>query len=273
VGKAASETDNTRKIPKKYIVRTFTLSLSVLAAILLLAIYIPGIQIQQSARNSYYQGDYMEAFLGMYGRERSESDQLIYESARTIVLLQRKYDSYLNNKAMHLDYQAVDALIQGVGKYEELLSEAERLGVVSQLNEVRAKMESAMMADYLLTWDEAREILKYDALDYTNKLYSLVDGTPFSFKADEINAIYGLPVSSAADSVVPEGDGFTGEIQNETMPDVLPEEESYINQLDETDTESTEPEAEVEPAPVQTVPAEGSINGNPVDVQIESNQF
>lgn len=61
-----------------------------------------------------------------------------------------------------------------------------------------------------------------------------------------------------------------------------------MNRLDESGTETTEPVEETDsdsvsdqtlPAeetdsiPEQTLPAEGDVDGRPVDVQIESNQF
>ncbi|MGN0326877.1 MAG: hypothetical protein ACI4DW_11230, partial [Lachnospiraceae bacterium] len=150
VKKVAANEEPSKKIPRVYIVRTYALSFSVLAALLILAAYLPGQKIFEKARNDYYHGNYMDAFLGMYGKELSESDQLIYDSARTIVLLQRKYQSFENNKAMQLEYNAIDALIQGVGKYEELLPEAERLGVVNQLNETRGLIEQALAEEYQL---------------------------------------------------------------------------------------------------------------------------
>ena len=270
VKKVAINEEPSKKIPRVYIVRTFTLSFSVLAALLILAAYLPGQKIFEKARNDYYHGNYMDAFLGMYGKELSESDQLIYDSARTIVLLQRKYQSFENNKAMQLEYNAIDALIQGVGKYEELLPEAERLGVVTRLNETRGLIEQALVEEYQLTWDGAREILNYDALDYTNKLYSIVDGTPFHFKADEINEQYGLPPTSATSAGV--------EVENmqgmETMQDLLPEEEAYMNQqipLSDTATDTTAESTEIPDTP--QVPAEAEIGGTPVEVQIDSNQF
>ncbi|MGN0325412.1 MAG: hypothetical protein ACI4DW_03800, partial [Lachnospiraceae bacterium] len=117
---------------------------------------------------------------------------------------------------------------------------------------------------------DAREILNYDALDYTNKLYSIVDGTPFHFKADEINAQYGLPPASAS-SVNVEGEDVHG---TETMQDLLPEEEAYMNQemsLPDTTTDTTAESPEIPDTPQG--PAEADINGTPVEVQIDSNQF
>ena len=274
VKKVAADEEPSKKIPKIFIVRTYALSFSILAALLLLAAYLPGQKIFEKARNDYYHGNYMDAFLGMYGKELSESDQLIYDSARTIVLLQRKYQSFENNKAMQLEYNAIDALIQGVGKYEELLPEAERLGVVSQLNDTRGQIEQALAEEYQLTWDDAREILNYDALDYTNKLYSIVDGTPFHFKADEINEQYGLPPVSATSAGV-EAENMQG---METMQDLLPEEEAYMNQeislpdtTTDTTTDTSTESREITNTP--QVPAEAEIGGTPVEVQIDSNQF
>ena len=270
VKKVAANEEPSKKIPKIFIVRTYALSFSILAALLLLAAYLPGQKIFEKARNDYYHGNYMDAFLGMYGKELSESDQLIYDSARTIVLLQRKYQSFENNKAMQLEYNAIDALIQGVGKYEELLPEAERLGVVSQLNDTRGQIEQALAEEYQLTWDDAREILNYDALDYTNKLYSIVDGTPFHFKADEINEQYGLPPVSATSAGV-EAENMQG---METMQDLLPEEEAYMNQeipLSEATTDTTAESPEIPDTP--QVSAEAEIGGTPVEVQIDSNKF
>lgn len=238
----AGEADNAKKIPKKHIVRTFALSLSILAALLVLAAYLPGMRVMENGRNAYYHGDYREAFLCLYGKELSPSDQLIYDSAKTIVLLERKYESYENHRSMQMDYEALDALFQGVVKYEELLPEAERLSIVPELDDVRRLIEEVLWNEYHISWEEAVEIVDYNPLDYTNKLYSIIDGNPFVFISDEINAMYGFSSNKENGSVSEENvtmepvlmEGITGENNADRMEDLLPEEEEYLNQQNDS---------------------------------------
>ena len=222
--KLAPMPDDTKKIPKKYVVRTFLLSFSVLAAILVIVLLLPNLLLMKDARDAYYQQNYKEAFLSLYGKELNESDQLIYDRAKLIVLMERKYESFENYMNMGMDIEALNALLQGLDRYALLSERANELGVSTDLEQIKNRIIEALQEEFGLSVADANEILSYDALDYTNCIESIVNKTPFVKAADEINAQYGVISNQEEDTAISDNS------VPEELPDLLPEEEEYLNQ-------------------------------------------
>ncbi len=296
--KPAGEAEQGPKVPKKYIIRTAAFAVSVLAAVIVLAVILPKANVMKSARTAYYDHDYKEAFYSMYGKKLNESDQLIYDRSKTIILMDRKYESYGQYKAMGMNDKALDALFQGLKRYEALKSDAETLGVISDIDSTRDSILLALQNDYGVSEEQAMEIIGYSKTDYTGAVNAILRGEPYVKMQDVVNAMYGL---GGGETAAPEA----AEESNPSeagLPDMLPEEEQYIlengtdpNGSDETtvsenstaeeparenDTESNTQENDrvEENAAEQNSPEQNSTNiivdtDDNVKVQIESTQF
>ncbi|MCR5118820.1 MAG: hypothetical protein K6B44_04275 [Lachnospiraceae bacterium] len=254
--------ENTRKIPKKYVRRTFLLAASILVALLLVTLYLPGMKTMEDARKAFYENkDYKTVFLTFYGKELSESDMKIYRQSRMVVLLDRKYESYENYKRMNMQEEALDALLQGLKRYDDLQEEAIELGMGSEIIGVRGNILAALYSDYGIDEQTAYEILGYSNLDYSGKIKATVKGQPYIKIEDEMRQKYGLsePVQETVQEEVPEP-------QPGVLPDMLPEEQQYLEQKD------AEPEAEEAPQD-RPLPAEADTDGRDVPVEINSDQF
>ncbi|MCR5128215.1 MAG: hypothetical protein K6B69_08935, partial [Lachnospiraceae bacterium] len=281
----SEEPDNSKKIPKKYIVRTFMLSLSILAAILLLSMYVPSLLVLKQARNAYYEGDYKTTFLQMYGKDLSESDRLIYERSRLLVTLSRKYESYENYRMMGMRAEALDALLQGVKRYEDLKDEAKELNVAPEFAEIYFKIVSALNGDFDMTEEEARETLTYSAFDYTGKIEATANGLPYRLMQDEVNETILQPVLEdllknppQPMPEVPQDENTADEVpvtdSNLQLPDMLPEEQQYLEQGGTE--EGAQDDAVILEIPVQpnnTAIGNATSNNANIDLQIESGQF
>ncbi|MCR4585216.1 MAG: hypothetical protein K5686_05770 [Lachnospiraceae bacterium] len=256
------EEENTRKIPKKYVRRTFILTASILAALLVVTLYLPGMKTMEDARKAFYEKkDYKTVFLTFYGKELSESDMKIYRQSRMVVLLDRKYESYENYKRMNMQEEALDALLQGLKRYDDLQEEAIELGMGSEIIGVRGNILAALYSDYGIDEATAYEILGYNPLDYTGKIKAAVNGQPYTKIEDEMRQKYGL--SAPVEETVPEPEPVD---EPGVLPDMLPEEAEYLEQKDAA------PAAEEED-PAQPLPAEAESGGRDVPVQIDSDQF
>ena len=196
---------------------------------MLVATIVPKLTVLSDARNNFYKGDYHAAFLQLYGKDLSKSDEILYEKSRMIVILDRKYESYENYKKMNMPDMGLDSLLVGLQKYEVMKDRADELGIKSILDQTRAKIISALSSDYGLSEAEALEILTYDSVDYTRKINSVVNGTPFVTAKQEAYTYYGLDENSTS-PVAPPEDG-----NNTTSPDqfqdILPEEQDYLDSL------------------------------------------
>ncbi len=222
--KAAGEEEKGPKIPKKYIIRSAAFAVSVLAAAIVLAVFLPKANVMKSARTAYYDHDYKEAFYSMYGKKLNESDQLIYDRSKTIILMDRKYESYGQYKAMGMNDRALDALFQGLKRYEALKTEAETLGVKEDIDATRNLILAALQNDFGVSEEQAMEIIGYSKTDYTGAVNAILLGEPYVKMQDAVNAMYGLGGSGSVEPETPE----EGDAPDTGLPDMLPEEEQYI---------------------------------------------
>ena len=279
-----AEPDNSKKIPKKYVRRTCMLSLSILIALLLITLCVPPLLVMRQAREAYYNADYKTAFLSMYGKELNESDRLIYERSRLLVALDRKYEAYEDFRAMGMRKEALDALLQGVKRYEEYKDKAKELNIAPEFGEIYLKIIAALQGDFDMSEEEAKETLSYSIADYTGKVEAAANGEPYRLMQEEINERILQPVLDDLQNHPPQAGGEEGsdpdaaepgaDSGQDALPDLLPEEQQYLEQ-------STAPETPQEQGVLQEIPVtvNPSVVGNAtsndanVSLQIESGQF
>ena len=264
------------KIPRKFKIRTFMTAGSVLAAILVLTILVPSANVMSSARAAYYDQNYKDAFLSMYGKDLNESDKLIYDRSKTIILLDRKYDSYVQYEAMGMRDKALDSLLQGLARYEALRDTAVKLDVIGNLDATRQKILKALMDDYSISEEEAMEVLTYSPADYSGKVRAAAEGLPYITIDEQVAAAYGTPSNADGnenDQGTSPDETSLNEGEDELYPDLLPEEQEYI------EGNSAEPIGETEDVSVtesEEKKKEGygeRQDGTNVTVEIESDQF
>lgn len=266
------EENDGKHIPKKHIMRTALLAISILAVLLLLCLFLPEKLVVGEGRDAYYQQDYKNTFLAMYGKKLNDSDQLIYDRSKMIVILDRKYEAYENFKIMDMPVEALNALIQGIDRYNKNIKRGEELDIMDQLNAIRDKIANALMSDYGITVQDAEEMLEYNDLDYSNRLNSIVDGTPFMKSEDAVREAYGLPPKNGATTDIDVIEENLGENENpDELPDLLPEEIEYQHQL-ENEAMIGNDQSNNQSKPAQVGGAVGG-NGQQVELQIDSTIF
>ena len=219
--------DKAKAIPKKYIGAIVLMAISICAILMLVASYMPALMNLSEARDAYYSKNYKDAFYTMYGKDLNESDMLMYEKAKTIVLVDRKYESYENYMLLGMRLEALDALLQGIAKYEEVKEYGDTLGISGELGEIKIKITNALMNEFGVSDEKAHEILKLSALNYSRMLDSILNGTPYISAEDEANALYGLPTSS--DTMMDNNSNADDIVPLDQFPDLLPPEEDYLN--------------------------------------------
>ncbi len=276
-----AEPDNSKKIPKKYVRRTCMLSLSILIALLLITLCVPPLLVMRQAREAYYNADYKTAFLSMYGKELNESDRLIYERSRLLVALDRKYEAYEDFRAMGMRKEALDALLQGVKRYEEYKDKAKELNIAPEFGEIYLKIIAALQGDFDMSEEEAKETLSYSIADYTGKVEAAANGEPYRLMQEEINERILQPVLDDLQNHPPQAGGEEGsdpaepgtDSGQDALPDLLPEEQQYLEQ---STAPQIQEESVLQEIPVTVNPsAVGNATSNDANVslQIESGQF
>jgi len=195
---------------KKAFFALVSLCATIIAAIILLSFFLPDYADKQSARAAFYTGDYEKVYGLLYGKDLNQSDELLFERANVVLKLQRRLDSYDLNKKIGKEEEALDALLQGVQKYEEL-SKGESYGALEELQTLYQEILEHLSADYGISEEEASVINSYDSETYSRKVYSVVYGTDFTD-----------PLQENGNET-----GEEGEAAKEPK-DILPEEEDII---------------------------------------------
>ena len=197
-------------LSKKMLFSMIAFCATIIAVIVLLSIFLPDYADKKNARTAFYTGDYSKVYELLYDKNLNQSDQLIFERANVVLKLQRRLDSYELNKKIGQEAEALDALLQGTLKYEEILSDA-TYGAEEELQALYRKILDHLEQDYGIGEEEARTINSYDSETYSRKIYSVVNGEDFSDLEQEAGE-----------------EGKTAE--NDKLQDVLPEEEDLIQE-------------------------------------------
>lgn len=78
----------------------------------------------------------------------TEEDKLLSRQITVIMYVQKQYNSYGNYKKLGMEYEALDALIKGVGKYYDFLDEGRELGVDGDLTAVKDMIVTVLEEHY-----------------------------------------------------------------------------------------------------------------------------
>lgn len=176
---------------------------TLIASVVLLSIFLPDYADKQNARNAFYAGDYNKVYELLYDKKLNQSDALLYNRANIVLQLQRRLDSYNFNRKTGKEAEAMDALLQGVVRYEELMS-GETYGASDELMSIYQTILDHLNTDFGISEEEAIEINTYDSEAYTQKIYAIINGTDF-------------------------GENKDADLIPEQPQDILPEEEDIIS--------------------------------------------
>ncbi len=165
---------------------TVVFCLSILAAILLTVHLVPPELARKSAREAYYAKDYESVIEGFYGEELSESDNLMYQRAYTILRMQRKIEGYNDYMRMGKETEAVNQLIEGIVRYNEIYEEASKYNVTEEVDAIYDMIAEALFNKYGVTPERAKELYGMtDNFAYTLALESIIDGVEYALPTTE----------------------------------------------------------------------------------------
>ena len=173
-----------RVLSQKQLLILIAFCASLIACIVLFSYLLPDFSDKAAAREAYYAGDYERAYELLYDKGTNASDTLIFNRARTVLTLDRKLSSYKNNRELGRNLEALDALLQGVSCYEELVK-TDEYGVKKELDGLYQQICECLQTEYGISPEEADEINTYDSKTYTRKLDSVINGTEFTLPGQE----------------------------------------------------------------------------------------
>lgn len=203
-----------KKLSKKKVFVVFAFCFTILALILIMHTVLLDLGNKKEARWAFDNADYKTCYANLYGEERSEEDEEIFQKSYIILAVQRKWESYENLKQAGLQIEALDALFEGVRVYRNMTGRAESYGILNRITPIFETIYSELHS-YGLSDTDIEEILAYESnVSYTKRLESIVNGTPFVENE-------WLPVTAEPDveMVVEEA---------QPLKDVLPMEEDFL---------------------------------------------
>ena len=198
-----------KKLSKKKVASVFLFCATIAACIIVLTMLLPPQMEKQEARVAFDRSQYEQVYALLYGKELSEEDEVLLKKSSVILKMQRKLDSYENYKKMDMQPEALNALIEGVSRYQNLRDDAASYNVGDEVADIYGQILTALSGDYGLSEADALDIISSeDDVTYSQRIRAVISGE-----------FYG------ADEVLPEG-----------KQDVLPEEEEIIERLENIDT-------------------------------------
>ena len=208
-----------KKLSKKKVTPVILFCATITVVIILLATVLPSFLQKRDARVAFDMGNYEETFDLLYGKNLDEEDEVLLHKSTIIMTLERKLASYRNyQKLADMELEALDALVQGVALYNELLPQAGEYNVTGEIEDIYQEILETLSTQYGLSETDVIVILdSEDDATYTRCLTSIVYGISFD-------------------------DGIGAEEEEEEQPesagieDILPEEQEIIDGLsDEAD--------------------------------------
>jgi len=187
-----------KKLSKKKVIITFSLIITIMIAILLVNYLYAGAQVLKKARNAYYNQNYSECYQILYGKELNESDKIIYKRSELMLKMSRSIDSYETYMDADMPIQALDALIQGIGRFEALRVEAMLLELEQDAERIYGDIVEHLGV-LGVTEQKALDIYNSESdEEYTNQLIDVLEnGMPIVDEEDEPEKEYlydALPV-------------------------------------------------------------------------------
>lgn len=123
---------------------------------------------------------YSMAYREILGVEVKEQDRELENKVYTVMYVERQYEAYENYVKLMEPDLALNALVQGLGKYDDYYEDAVALGIVDDLNNARGKIISALNSDYGMSTEEALALLELEPAEYSRQIQSRSADITFS---------------------------------------------------------------------------------------------
>ena len=169
----------------------------------------------------------------LYAVERSEQDEILFQRSNLILQMRRKAASYENYINLNMRLEALNALIGGVERYQQVLPKAEQYNVVDEVSTTYSQILGLLSTEFGVSESEALEIIALkDNVEYTQWLERILNGSTYS---EEAGTSATLDILPEEEEILERLEGLQEE-QQDIMPDeaaeidaALPEEELEID--------------------------------------------
>ena len=169
-----------KKLSKKRIMAITGVCLSLAVIIILITSLLGEYGVKQAGKKAYYNGDYQTCYQNLYGKELTESEQVMYNKSESILRIRLWIREYEMFAEQGMELEALDSLIQSVYDYPTLYSFASQWNASSEVEEGYKKILSILSEKYTLTEAQALEIANEPKdVVYTKMVMAIVAGEAY----------------------------------------------------------------------------------------------
>ena len=172
-----------KRIPPKRIILVGVFAVTFGILVYLPSEVFPEPLVVKQAKSSYKKGEYWNTYKDLYGKAAvlTKDQQEEFKKAEVISKMQRYYDEYADySSVVGKEPEALNALIKGVGRYDEICKEAKETGdpkVEEEVSNTYDDLVTALQDDYHLTDDLAKQLYAIeDPIEYTIRLQWITGG-------------------------------------------------------------------------------------------------
>ncbi|MDD5948727.1 MAG: hypothetical protein PUC39_03215, partial [Lachnospiraceae bacterium] len=126
------------------------------------------------ATNYFEMQKYKKAYEQIVGVDVKNRDKQIRDKIYCVMYVQSQLDAYDNFYKLEMYENALDSLVKGTRKYNAHIEEAKKLGIESDLNELKAQVDGRLQNEFGLTSQTVEQWLTLDQETYTEQLRNYV---------------------------------------------------------------------------------------------------
>lgn len=119
------------------------------------------------AKANMENGNYQKAYESLSGMKLNKNDETLYRQACLITSVTRQYESYENFMKMDMKTEAINALVEGLKRYDTYYNEANELGVGSYMTEARSQIIGAFRDTFKISEAEAVSLVVMSEDNFT----------------------------------------------------------------------------------------------------------
>lgn len=131
------------------------------------------VSIKNEANNYFKMKKYTDAYTTMLGTNLKEDDPETYNKIKTVMQVQRGLNAYENYDAMNYYPEALDALLQGVKRYDANLEQGKELDVVADMDECHKQIITLLQQEFHVSEAKAHELLELSKEEYTDQVVEI----------------------------------------------------------------------------------------------------
>ena len=128
------------------------------------------------AEDYFARQKYSKAYDQISGIDVKKVDQELVDKIKTVMYVNKEYDSYTNYYAIQYYAEALNSLLNGLTKYDVYIEQASELGVKSDLQYVKTQILDELSDKYNLDEAAAKKITSIkDEEKYSDKVFTIAE--------------------------------------------------------------------------------------------------